>query len=127
MPSLLLLFTEPVKAFCEEAPGPPELVELVVSLRVEGVDLAGWALLGRHLLHVDEAALLDAHEQRVDRALGDVGEALVAQPGGDLVAVRGPPGEDREHDPLQRPLEHLAHLLAHETSSHYSVSLTTGT
>ena len=31
--------------------------------------------------------LLDADEQRVDRALRDVGEPLVAQPCGDLVAV----------------------------------------
>ena len=58
------------------------------SLGVERVDLARRALLGRDLLHVDEAALLDPDEQRVDGALGDVGEALLAQPRRDLVAVR---------------------------------------
>mgnify|MGYP000414404716 CR=1 FL=1 len=46
---------------------------------VEGVDLARRPLLGRDLLDVDESALLDADEQRVDGALGDVGEALFTQ------------------------------------------------
>jgi hypothetical protein len=53
-------------------------------------------LLGRDLLHVDEAAQLDSDEQRVDGALGDVGEALIPQPSRDLVAVRGPAGQNRE-------------------------------
>lgn len=48
--------------------------------------------------------LLDPDEQRVDGALGDVGEALLAQPGGDLVAVCGLGEQDREDDALQRSL-----------------------
>ena len=58
-----------------------------MSGSVEGVDLSGRALLGRHLLDVDQSALLDADQQRVYRALGDVSEALVAQPRRDLVPV----------------------------------------
>ncbi|MBG9885373.1 hypothetical protein ABE10_01980, partial [Bacillus toyonensis] len=69
-------------AFGEEAPRLPELLELVLPLRVEGVDLAWRSLLGGDLLDVDETALLDAHEERVHGALGDVGEALVPQPCG---------------------------------------------
>ena len=59
-------FAELFEPFCEEAPGPPELFEIVLSLSVEGVDLARRPLLGGDLLHVDEAALLDPDEQRVD-------------------------------------------------------------
>ena len=114
-------------AFCEEAPRPPELFEICLSLSVEGIDLARRPLLGRDLLHVDEAALLDPDQQGVDGALGDVGEALIAQPRRDLVAVRGPAGQDREDDPLQRALQHLRHLLAHGTPFGYSVILATGT
>ena len=62
--------------FGEEAPGPPELIEVLLSPSVERIHLARRPLLGRDLLHVDEAALLDPDEQRVDGALGDVGEAL---------------------------------------------------
>src|SRR5262245_15625141 len=86
---------------------------MALSLSVEGVDLARRPLLRRALLHVDEAALLDPDEQCVDGSFGDVREALVPQPRRDLVAVRGPAGQDRENDALQRPLEHLRHLLAH--------------
>src|SRR4029453_8750059 len=89
--------------------------EVVPSLRVEGIHLARRPLLRRDPLHVDEAALLDPDQQRIDGALGDVGEALLPQPRRDLVAVRGPAGQDREDDALQDPLEHLRHLLAHRT------------
>ena len=98
------------------------------SLRVQRVDLARRPLLGRDLLDVDEAALLDPDQQGVDGALGDVGEALLAQPGRDLVAVRRLHGQDREDDALERALEHLGHLLAHGTPPFdYSVLLTTST
>src|SRR6185437_6363413 len=97
----------------EEAPGPPELFEIGLSLSVEGVDLARRPLLGGDLLHVDEAALLDPDQQRVDGPFGDVGDALRPQPCRDLVAVRGPAGQDRENDALERPLEHLRDQLAH--------------
>src|SRR5476649_1351259 len=100
----------------EEAPRPPELLEIFLSLRIERVHLARRPLLGGDLLHVDEAFLLEPDEQGVDGAFGDVGEALLPQPCRDLVAVRGPHGEDRENDALQRALEHLRHLLAHGTS-----------
>src|ERR1700733_815675 len=103
---------EPV---CEEAPGPPELFEIFLSLSVEGVHLARRPLLGGDLLHVDEAALLDPDEQRVDGPFGDVGEALLPQPCRDLIAVRGPARQNRENDALQRPLEHLRQLLGHKT------------
>jgi len=46
-------------AFGEETPRPPELDELLSPLRVDGVDLARRALLGRDLLHVHETALLE--------------------------------------------------------------------
>ena len=62
----------------------------------------------------------------VDGALDDVGEALLAQPRRDLVAVRRLHGQDREDDALERALEHLGHLLAHEPPPfNYSVLLTT--
>ncbi len=48
--------------------------------------------------------MLDAHEKRVDRALGDLGEALLSQVGRDLVAVGRALREVREDDPLQTPL-----------------------
>src|SRR6476661_8930350 len=111
----LASFAELFEPFCEEAPGPPELFEIFLSLSVEGVDLARRPLLRGDLLHVDEAALLDPDQQRVDGALGDVGEALLPQPCRDLVAVRGSAGQNRENDALQRALEHLRHLLAHGT------------
>jgi hypothetical protein len=63
--------------------------------------------------HVDEAALLDPDEQRVDGALCDVGEALSPQPRRDLVAVRGPQGQDREDDALEDSFKHFSYLLAH--------------
>src|SRR5580700_3336151 len=113
--------------FRKEAPRPPELFEIFLSPRVERKHLARRPLLGRDLLHVDEALLLEPDEQRVNGALGDVGEALLPQPCRDLVAVRGSHGQDREDDALKRALEHLRHLLAHGTSLDYSAPLTTGT
>src|SRR5919106_1395099 len=101
------------ETFSEEAPGPPELFEVVPSLRVEGIHLARRPLLRRDLLHVDQAAMLDPDQQRIDGAFRDVGEALLPQPRRDLVAVRGPAGQDREDDALQGALEQLGHLLAH--------------
>src|SRR6266542_2410452 len=113
------------EASCEEAPGPPELFEILPSMSVQGIHLARRPLLRRDLLHVNEAALLDPDQQRVDGALGDVEEALIPQPCRDLVAVGGPAGQDREDDALQRSLEHFRHLPAHETPpSSYSVLLT---
>src|ERR1700754_4259625 len=121
-------FAELFEPFREEAPGPPELFEIGLSLSVEGVHLARWPLLGGDLLHVDEATPLDPDQQRVDGALGNVGEAPIPQRRRDLVAVRGPAGEDREDDALERALEHLGHLLAHGTSPFsYSVIQATGT
>src|SRR5665811_1344326 len=106
---------ELVQSFSEEAPRPPELFEVFPSLSVERVHLARRPLLGGDLLHVDKAAPLDPDEQRIPGPFGDVGEALLPQPCRDLVAVRGPARQDREHDALQRALEHLRHLLAHGT------------
>ena len=77
--SLVLDVVELFDPFREEAPGPPELVELLLALGVERVHLAWRPLLGRNLLHVDEAALLDPDEQGVDGALDDVGEALLRE------------------------------------------------
>src|SRR5215217_1988384 len=74
-------------ALGEGVPGRPELRQLVRALRIEGVHLAGRALLARHLLDIDESALLDAHQQGVDGALGGVGEAVLAQACGDVVSV----------------------------------------
>src|SRR5580700_11100463 len=105
------------KSFREEAPRAPELLEIFLSLRVERIDLAWRPFVGRDLLHVDEALLLEPDEQRVDSPLGNVGEALLTQPCGDLVAVGGSSGQDRQNDPLKRALEHLGHLLlAHGTT-----------
>src|SRR5262245_16193802 len=84
----------------EEAPGPPELFEVAPPLSVERVHLARRPLLGGDFLHVDEASLLDPDEERVDRSLGDVGEALRPQPRCDLVAVGGPHGQGCEDDAL---------------------------
>src|ERR1019366_7481985 len=117
---------EVFELFSEEAPRPPELLEIVPSLRVKRIHLARRPLLGRDLLHIDESLVLEPDEQGVDGALGDVGEALFPQPCRDLVAVRGPHGQDREDDALERALEHLRHLPAHGTSSSYSALLTTG-
>src|SRR5512139_103617 len=89
-------FTELFDTFPEEAPRPPELVELGPAPVVERVDLARRALLGGDLLDVDQAALLDPDEQGVDGALGDVGEALLPQPRGDLVAVGRAACQQRE-------------------------------
>src|ERR1700680_1646189 len=101
--------------FREEAPRPPELFEIFLSLRVERIHLARRPLLGRGLLHVNEALQLEPDEEGVDGAFGDGGEALLPQPGRDLIAVGGPHGQDREDDALKRALEHLRHLLAHGT------------
>src|SRR3954453_22907714 len=106
-------FAELFESVGEKGPRPPEVVEVFAPLGVEGVHLARRPLLGGNLLHVDEPALLDPDEQRVDRSFGDVAEALLPQPARDLVAVGGPAGQDREDDALQRPLEHLGLLLAH--------------
>src|SRR5262245_35930293 len=99
----------------EKATRPPELVEILLSLGVERVHLARRPLLGRGLHHADEAVLLGPDEQRVDGALGDVGETLLPQPCRDLVAIRGPHAQSREDDALERPLEHLRHQPAHGT------------
>src|SRR5262245_33033080 len=112
-------FVELFQSFREEAPRPPELFEIGLSVGVERVHLAGRPLLGRDSLDVDEAALLAPDQQRIDGALGDLGEALFAQPRRDLIAVRGPAGKDREDDALQRALQHLRHLLAHGTPFSY--------
>src|ERR1700686_371742 len=85
-------FLELFELFCEEAPCPPELFEIFLSVSVERIHLARRPLDGRDLLHVDEALLLEPDEEGVDGAFGDVGEALVPQPGRDLVAVRRPHG-----------------------------------
>src|SRR4051794_24321886 len=66
--------------FGEEAPAPPELLEVLAAVGVERVDLARRALLGGDLLDVGEASLLDPDEQGVDSALDDVGEAALTQP-----------------------------------------------
>src|SRR5664279_5448599 len=92
----LASFVELFEPFREEAPGPPELIEVLLTRCVERVDLAWRALLGRDLLHVHETLLLKPHEDRVHGALGDVGEALVAEPGRDLVPIGGSHGQDRE-------------------------------
>src|SRR4051794_501680 len=76
-------FTELFDTFLEEAPRPPEVVELGPTPVVERIDLARRALLGRHLLDVDQATLLHPDQQGVDGALGDVREATLAQLGGD--------------------------------------------
>ncbi len=82
-------------------------------MRVERVHLAWRALLGRHLLHVHEAPLLDPDEQGVDGAFDEVGESFFPQPGRDLIAIRRSHRQDRQHDALQGALEHLRHLTAH--------------
>jgi hypothetical protein len=113
--------------FSEEAPRPPELFEILLSLSVEPIHLARRSHLGRDLLHVDEVALLDPDKQGIDGAFGDVGEALLAQPCRDLVAVSGPAGQDRKDDAFEGALEHLRHLLDHGTPLFsYSAILTTG-
>src|SRR5262245_2093114 len=109
----LASFMELFEPFSEEAPGPPELFEVFPSLSVEGIHLARRPLLRGDLLHIDEAPLLDPDQQRIDGAFRDVGEALLPQPRRDLVAVRGPAGQDREDDAFQDSLEHLRHLPAH--------------
>src|SRR3954452_4756189 len=75
----VLSFVELFDTFCEEAPRAPELFKLFTAQRVDGIHLARWALLGRDLLHIDEAALLDAHEQGVDGAFDEIREALLSQ------------------------------------------------
>ncbi|MNH32204.1 hypothetical protein D3C79_926290 [compost metagenome] len=126
----------------QEAPGGPELLELLPALGVQGVHLAGRTLLARDLLDVDEVLLLDAHQECVDRAFGDVGESVVADACGDLVPVCRLLGEESQNDALQSALEHLGHLLAHEAllplclfrcsvlsvaGYRYKVTLSTGT
>src|SRR5215207_5790260 len=75
VPFSFVLVVELFDTFCEEAPGPPELAELFAAARIQRIDLPRRALLGRHLLDVHEAALLDSNEQGVHRAFDDVGEA----------------------------------------------------
>ena len=87
-------------------------------LRVERVHLARRSLLGRDLLDIHEAPLLDADEQRVHGAFDDVREALLAQSRRDLVPVRGSRGQDREHDALESALEHLRHLICPQLTSY---------
>jgi hypothetical protein len=48
---------------CEEAPGPPELFEILLSLNIERIHFPRRPLLGRNLLHVDKASLLDPKAQ----------------------------------------------------------------
>ena len=67
-------------------------------------------------LDVDEAALLDAQQQRVHRALDELGETLLTKARRDLVPVCRPFGQDCEHDALERALEHLGHLIRHADS-----------
>ena len=62
-----------------------------------------------------KAVAVDADEERVDRALGDLGEAVIADAGGDLVSVGRLLGEESQDDALQGAFEHLGHLLAHES------------
>src|SRR6478736_2179870 len=70
----VLSFVELFDSLRQEVPGCPELRELLPALGIDRIDLAWRALLGRDLLHVHEAPLLDAHQQRVDGALDQVGE-----------------------------------------------------
>ncbi|WP_425489470.1 hypothetical protein [Nonomuraea typhae] len=72
-----------------------KLVEVLVSLSVEGVHLARRPLLRRDLPHVDEAALFDPDQQRVDGALGDAGESP------DPVAYADRPDKIARTTPLQ--------------------------
>lgn len=76
-PCLVASFAELIG---EEAPVPPELVEVQATSCVEGVHLARGPLLGRDPLRIDQATSLDPDEQGADRALRDVGETLVPQP-----------------------------------------------
>src|SRR5688572_828784 len=92
--------------FCEEAPAPPELLEVLAASGVERVDLARRTLLRGDLLDVREASLFDPDQQGIDGALDDVGEASLAQSSRDLVAVRRPHGQEREDDALEGALEH---------------------
>src|SRR5215467_1436422 len=109
----LASFMELFEPFSEEAPGPPELFEVLPPASVQGIHLARRPFLRRNLLHVDEATLLDPDQECIDGAFHDVGEALLPQPRGDLVAVRRPAGQQREDDPLEDALEHLRQLFAH--------------
>src|SRR5215471_16213058 len=52
-------FVQLLQSFREEAPGPPELFQVLPSSSVEGIHLARRPLLRRDLLHIDQAALLD--------------------------------------------------------------------
>jgi hypothetical protein len=110
-------FAELFKTFCEEAPGPPELGEIFAACGVDAVDLAWWALIGGHLLHVHEAALFDADEQRVDSPFGDVRESPLSQPGSDLISVGGALRERSQDEALKGSLEHLGQLPTHRTSA----------
>src|SRR5690606_5429290 len=102
-----------LEPFCEKGPRLPELLQIFPAASVEGIHLAWRPLLGGNLLHIHEAALLDPDEQRVDGSFGNVLESLLAQPRGDLVAVRRTHRQDGEHDAFQRALEHLRHQLSH--------------
>src|SRR4051794_31059480 len=96
--------TEPFEPFSEEAPGLPEFVEIFPSLSIQGIHLARRPLLRRHLIHGNEAAPLESDQQRVDSAFSDIRKALLPQPRRDLVAIRGPHGQNRQDDPLQDAL-----------------------
>src|SRR5690606_20560884 len=63
----------------DEGPGVPELGELLLAPSVQGVHLARGSLLTGDLLDVDETLLLDAYEECIDGALGDLDEAPLAQ------------------------------------------------
>src|SRR5215469_14342017 len=104
-------FVEQLQSIRQEAPRLPELFEVFATLSVEGVHPPRRALLRRNLLHVDDAPLLDPDQHRVNGSLRNVGEPLLPEPRCDLVAVRGPAGQDGEDDPLQDALEHFRRLL----------------
>src|SRR6478752_6813580 len=54
---------EPADSFRKEGPRPEKLFELLSPLGVERIDFARRPFLGRHLLHIHEAPLLDPDEQ----------------------------------------------------------------
>jgi len=111
---------EVLEAVGEERPGRPGVVELVAASGLRGEHLARRPLPGRDLLDVDEAALVDAHEERVHSALCDVDEALLAEPRRDLVPESRVVDERLEDDALQGALEHLDLLPGHDDTSAFA-------
>jgi hypothetical protein len=84
---------EPFEPFGKKPPGPPEFFELFLSFTLSIRPCAAGPSR-RDRCCVDEAVLLDSGEQHVNGPICDVGEALLPQPGRDLVALRlvGPAG-----------------------------------